>query len=204
MSDTNESGLKRIAQFLYEVGTMRKLARVHRQTLHEDDFTDNIATHSYRVAMIGWQLAKMEGVDPYKVAMMCLLHDIEEIRSNDHNWVHKRYIKVFEDEILKDQLGELPDSELYELASEYNKRESKEAIIVKDADILDQVMLLREYEMRGNSEAAAWLYGRGHKNMSEKFKLEGLKTVSGQKLGQMLYEENPSSWWDKIWTNKNR
>lgn len=203
MDELDQGGYRRIAQFLYEVGTMRKLARVHRQTLHEDDFTDNIATHSYRVAMIGWQLAKLEGADPYKTAMMCLLHDIEEIRSNDHNWVHKRYIKVFEDEILKDQLGELPDPELYDLASEYNKRESKEAVIAKDADILDQVLLLREYEMRGNKEAVNWLWN-GDKASGVKAKLEGIQTEAGKKMGEVMYEENPSSWWDDIWTSKNR
>ena len=203
MADS-DADYKRIAQFLYEVGTMRKLARVHRQTLHEDDFTDNIATHTYRVAMIGWQLAKLEGADPYKVAVMCLLHDIEEIRSNDHNWVHKRYVKIFDEEILKDQLGTMPDTELFDLAMEYEARESREAIIVKDADILDQVLLLREYEMRGNVEAHEWLWGNEKREMRNKFKLEGLQTDSARKLGEAIYEESPSSWWEELWTNKNR
>lgn len=26
---------------------------------------------------------------------MCLAHDIAEVRSNDQNWVHKKYVKVF-------------------------------------------------------------------------------------------------------------
>jgi putative hydrolase of HD superfamily len=67
---------KRIAQFLFEIGSMRKLIRMHRQSLLTDDMSDNIATHSYRVAMIGWHLAMMEKADPYKVVMMCLLHDV--------------------------------------------------------------------------------------------------------------------------------
>ena len=62
-----------LADFLFEIGTMRKILRAHRQTLLTDDMTDNIATHSFRVTMIGWLLAKKEGVDPYKVMMMCFL-----------------------------------------------------------------------------------------------------------------------------------
>ena len=85
MSDNKE---QKIVQFLYEMGTMRKLPRIHRQTFLTDDMSDNIATHSYRVAIIGWFLAKMEGADPYKVVMMCLAHDMPEVRSNDHNWIH--------------------------------------------------------------------------------------------------------------------
>ncbi len=62
------------------MGTMRKVLRMHRQTLLTDDMSDNIATHFYRVALIGWVLAKMEGANPYKTLMMCLLHDMGEVR----------------------------------------------------------------------------------------------------------------------------
>ncbi|HEU5114744.1 MAG TPA: HD domain-containing protein, partial [Candidatus Paceibacterota bacterium] len=136
---------KRIAAFLFEIGTMRKLPRMHRQTLLTDDMSDNIATHSYRVAMIGWFLAKMEGVDPYKVLAMCMIHDLAEIRSGDHNWIHKRYVKIFEDEIRKEQLGTLPYPDLDIIAAEYAERKSAESVVAKDADLLDQILLLKEY-----------------------------------------------------------
>ncbi len=167
--------------------------------------TDNIASHSYRVTLIGWQLAKLEGADAYKTAMMCLLHDLAEIRSNDHNWLHKRYVKVFEEEILKDQLGTLPDQELFELATEYNQRQSRESIIAKDADLLDQILLLKEYELQGNQEAKAWLFGKTSKTENKHLtKLEGIQTESAKKLGEAIYGEHPASWWNELWTDKNR
>ena len=55
----------RIVDFLFEIGTMRKLMRMHRQTLLTDDASDSIASHSYRVSIIGWYLAKKEGADLY-------------------------------------------------------------------------------------------------------------------------------------------
>jgi len=64
----------KIADFLFEIGTMRKLLRMHRQTLLTDDMSDNIASHSYRVALIGWLLAKEEGVDESKVIKMWRRH----------------------------------------------------------------------------------------------------------------------------------
>lgn len=90
---------ERLADFFFEVGTMRRIQRMHRQTLLVEDSSDTIASHSYRVTLIGWHLAKLAGADPYKVVMMCLTHDLGEIRSNDHNWVHKRYVKIYEEEI---------------------------------------------------------------------------------------------------------
>jgi putative hydrolase of HD superfamily len=195
---------ERYADFLFEVGTMRKLLRMHRQTLLTDDMSDNIATHSYRAALIGWILAKREGVDPYKVVMMCLLHDIAEVRSNDHNWVHKRYIKVFEEEITREQLGTLPDRELEEVALEYGARESREAIIAKDADYLDQVLLLREYEWQGNKEAALWLRGKRGEHETSNAQLHKLRTDTAKKLGKAIYDRAPSDWWNELWTSSNR
>lgn len=196
---------KRIAQFLYEMGTMRKLPRIHRQILLTDDMSDNIATHSYRVALIGWHLAKLEGVDPYKVTLMCLLHDVDEVRSNDHNWVHKRYTKVFEDEIIDEQLGTLPFSDFREIAEEYNERKTKEAIVAKDADMIDQLLLLEEYAWQGNKEAEVWLGGKGKKGKKGGHRdLKMIKTSSGKKLGKAIVDEEPSSWWNELWTSKRR
>lgn len=196
-----------ITRFLFEIGTMRKLPRMHRQVLLTDDMSDNIATHSYRVAMTGWFLAKMEKVDPYKVVMMCLSHDLEEVRTGDHNWVHKRYTKVFTDEIMKEQLGTLPFDDLFNILTEYEKRESKEAIVAKDADLLDQVLLLKEYEWQGNKEASIWLHGKpGEESFSGdgNKQLNNLKTESAKDLGKAILEGNPSDWWNMLWTNKNR
>ena len=197
---------KRLASFLFEVGTMRKLLRMHRQTLLTDDMSDNIASHSYRVAIIGWFLAKLEKVDLYKVVMMCLLHDLGEVRSGDHNWVHKRYVKIFEDEIKEEQLGTLPFDDFKILQDEYDERKTKEAIIAKDADLLDQVLLLREYEWQGNREAKVWL-DRKPSNKKDEFgnrQMNNLKTDGARKLGKAILNEVPSDWWNNLWTHENR
>lgn len=199
----NDSTEQKIVRFLFEMGTMRKLPRMHRQTFLTDDMSDNIATHSYRVTLIGWFLAKMEGADPYKIAMMCLMHDMGEVRTGDHNWIHKRYVKIFEDEINEEQLGTLPFPEMKELADEYDKRESIEALIAKDADMLDQIFLLREYVWQGNREAQIWLEGKPGKEQFEE-KRNRFKTESAKKLYEVATTEDPSSWWNNLWTNKNR
>lgn len=191
-----------IANFLYEIGTMRKLARIHRQVLLTDDLSDNIASHSYRVTMICWFLAKEENANPYKTVMMGLLHDTAETRSNDHNWVHKRYITIDEGEINKDQLGTLPHPELKEIIDEYETRESKEALLAKDADTLDQILLLREYEMTGNKEAEQWLYEKEREKT--KVQIKKLKTQTAIKLGEALYDTNPSDWWKNLYTSENK
>ncbi|MBI2623274.1 MAG: HD domain-containing protein [Candidatus Liptonbacteria bacterium] len=194
---------EKLANFLFEAGTMRKLLRVHRQTLLTDDMSDNIASHSFRVALIAWALARKERADVGKVVLMALLHDLGEARSNDHNWVHKRYMKVFNDEIITEQLGGLPFGDLHMLAREYEARKKKEAIIAKDADLLDEILLLREYEWQGNREAMKWLY-EGKGKLRTNAQLKKLKLKSSKELGRAIYEVEPSAWWANLWTSRNR
>lgn len=200
MTDENH---KKIVNFIFEMGTMRKLPRMHRQTFLTDDMSDNIATHSYRVTLIGWFLAKMENADPYKVVMMCLAHDMPEVRTGDHNWIHKRYVKIFEDEIKEEQLGSLPFNDLKEIVDEYDIRESKEAKLAKEADLLDQLFLLREYVWQGNKEAEIWLEGKPGENGKDKY-IERFSTESGKAIAKLALQEDPSSWWNNLWTSKNR
>jgi putative hydrolase of HD superfamily len=205
MKNKKDNFFERVANFLFEVGTMRKLPRMHRQTLLTDDVSDTIASHSYRTALTAWFLAKKEGADPYKTVMMALIHDIAEARTGDHNWVHKRYIKIFEEEIEAEQLGTLPFSDLQELHQEYQERKSKESQLAKQADLLDQILLLREYEWQGNKEATLWLHSKGERNYKEgKVRLKKLTSQAAHKLGETIYKTDPSSWWESLWTSKNR
>lgn len=199
--DKPEEFSQKLANFFFELGTLRKTARSHRQTLLTDDLSDNISSHSYRVTMIGWFLANLENADPYKVVTMCLFHDTGESRSGDQNWVHKKFVKVFEDEIHDDQLKSLPHGEdLHRVNQEYHERKTKEAIITKDADLIDQILLLKEYAWQGNQEASAWL----HEKITDNAQYRGLQTASAKKLARRIFTSKPSDWWSDLWTPNRR
>lgn len=147
--------------------------------------------------MIGLLLAKLEKVDANKVVLMCLLHDIGETRSGDQNWVHKKYVSVDDHEIFRDQFsGIVGEPEFINIHAEYEERKTEEAKIAKDADLLDQILLLREYEWQGNNEAGKWLINKkdGH----------SLWSKSAKKLCKQIIASRPSEWWDNLWTDKRR
>ncbi len=190
---------EQIANFFYELGTMRKTARGHRQTLLTDDLSDNIASHSYRVTAIGYFLAKLEKANVEKVLTMCVFHDTGEARSGDQNWIHKLFVTTHEDEIAQGQPASLPQGkELMAIYSEYQERKTQEAKVAKDADLLDQLLLLKEYTHLGNQEAKAWLTNKHHITM--------LSTKSAKQLGKWILKLKPSDWWSakKMWTPKRR
>ena len=202
MSKKKANKFKGLAGFLFEIGTLRKIPRAHMQSLLAHDLSDNIASHSYRVSVIGWFLAQEERADPYKTVAMSIFHDAGEARSGDQNWIHKKYVKVFEDEIAKDQFENLSQrSELLELVREYKERKTKEAILAKDADLLDQIFLVKEYIWQGNREAESWLKGKGgrpdtHSSM--------LKSKTAKRLARKIIAQEPGDWWKNIWTEKRR
>lgn len=188
--------VNRITKFLYEIGSLKKIARAHRQSLLTDDLSDNIASHCHRVSTIAYFIAKKEGADIGKVLTMAIFHDVGESRSGDQNWVHKRYVKVFDKEILNDQFKDVvDDDELFSTMKEYEVRESLESKIVKDADRLDQYFLIQEYIMRGNKEAVKWLKDKVDRD---------LFTDSAKQLFNELKEVDPADWWKKLWVEKRR
>ena len=197
----NSNQIKRLTSFLYEIGNLRKIIRGHQQTLLASDLTDNIATHSFRVTWIGYFLAKNMKANADKVLKMCLMHDIEEVRSGDHNWIHKKYTKIFEDEIRSEQFSELSGTEeLRQLSKEYDERKTLESKIAKDADLLDQIFLLREYEWQGNKEASIWLGAKTKQSQHEKM----MSTELAKKIAKEIKTQNPSDWWKKAWTSARR
>jgi putative hydrolase of HD superfamily len=186
--------IKNLASFLYEVGTLRRVLRSHQQTLLSVDPADNISSHSFRTAFIGYFLAKGLKANTDKVVKMCLLHDIEEARAGDQNWVHKRYVKVFEKEIREEQLKNLPGSkELLKLSKEYQEGKTLEAKIAKDADLLDEIFLLREYQLQGNKEAIDWLKGTHKKSPGGKSQQERqMSTKLAKEIAKIVKKQKPS------------
>lgn len=198
--------LQKLTAFFFEIGNLRKVLRAHQQMLLTNDLSDNIASHSFRTAFIGYFLAKELGANADRVLKICMIHDIEEVRAGDHNWVHKKYIKVYEDEIREGQLKGLPQSEeLLDLSREYHQRQTQEAKIAKDADLLDQIFLLKEYAVQGNKEAADWLKGGwDHGVYKESEQEKQMFTDLAKEIAREAKKQRQSYWWENIWTPKNR
>jgi len=84
--------MKRIAEFLFEIGMLKRSPRTGYQFLGTGG--ESVADHSFRTAVIGYVLASMEpDADRSKVILMCLFHDFPEARTGDHNYVNKNTLQ---------------------------------------------------------------------------------------------------------------
>lgn len=189
--------MKNIPHLLFEISTLRQIQRSHAQSLLHTHFTDTIAAHSHLVSVIAFFLGETAKADMAKILTMALFHDMTEARSGDQNWTHKRYVTVHEDEIMQDIEAVLPaESRLIRSLKEYEKRESLEAKLVKDADIIAQLILVKEYASTGHAEAQRWL-DNDHMSVH-------LSTNIGKELWSDMKDIHPQDWHSTIKTNKNR
>jgi len=182
------STLNRDIEFLFEIGCMRFIQRTWRQFLNPD--FENLSEHTLRVAWIAMTIAKHEAVtDLGKIVKMALMHDLSESRSVDVHYVSRQFTDRHEKEALIDTIADTAlREEIFAICEEYEKRESIEAKIVKDADNLDVDFELREQAVRGFQLESDW------KSMRQKVAETKLFTKTAKKMWDELQAANPNAW----------
>jgi putative hydrolase of HD superfamily len=180
---------KKIINFLAEAGQLKRVKRSGWWVIGIKD-PESVAEHCFRCAVLGYILAKMEKADPYKVAMMALFNDIHEARINDLHKMGHSYIDFREAEmkVFKEQIGLLPAAmggELSLLRGEYDKQSSKEAVIARDADILECVFQAKEYLEFGVKDAQSFI------DVGKRY----LKSRSAKALVKSMQSWKSKDWW---------
>ena len=177
--------MKNIANFLFEVGMLKRTPRTGFQFLGSG--AESVAEHSFRAAMIGYTLAQMDGqADVGRVLQLCLFHDIPEARIGDLNYVNKKYVKPDEEKAVEDLARQLPFGDDYRSTLlEFMAKETHEAKLAHDADQLEMVLSLKEYKDLGNRYADEWY----------PFSLQRLQTEVAKQLAETIWETDSSKWW---------
>ncbi|MFO7766942.1 MAG: HD domain-containing protein [Pelovirga sp.] len=177
--------MKNIANFLFEVGMLKRTPRTGFQFLGSG--AQSVAEHSFRTAMIGYALAQLDDkADVGRVLQLCLFHDIPEARTGDLNYVNKKYVQVDEQKAVDDLADQLPFGDDYRATlTEFIARESYEAQLAHDADQLEMVLSLKEHKDLGNRYADEWY----------PFSRLRLKTDIAKELAETIWETDSSKWW---------
>lgn len=180
--------LQRDVDFLFEMGNIRLIDRMWRR-FHNVNFA-NLAEHHFRVFWIAMVIAAHEeNVDIAKVAKMTLIHDVAESRTGDVDYLARQYVDRHEELAIKDMLGgSVLEGEFYALWEEYEKRESLEAKIAKDADNLDVDFELAEQAVSGDPLQQRW---QDNRQFVAKKKLY---TDTAKRLFEQLEKSDPHAW----------
>ncbi len=183
--------------FLFEVGSMRNIPRAWIQHLGVPCASN--LEHMMRVVFLALLIARREGKgDENTIVRMALVHDLPETRTADLAYVHKVYTETADDRAARDLFAGTSFGDFEKIHTKYEKRDSIEARIVKDADNLDIDIELKELEEQGHKLPAKW------RAMRKFVRDKKLYTKTAKKLWDDLQKANVAQWhmkankWKKI------
>ena len=189
--------MKALAEFLFEVGMLKKTPRSGYQFLGSG--CESVAEHVLRTLYIGYVLCKMDPqADELKVLRLCLVHDLPEARTGDMNYVNKKYVTVDERKAVRELAEPLFfGGEIEGAIDEFNGKLTRESLLARDADQLSLILQLKECGDLGNRYSSEWI----------SFALRRLATENAQKLAEAILKTDSSDWWFKDksdwWVNGN-
>lgn len=181
-----------LTDFFFELGMMKKIA--HSGTKFAGvRHPDTLGEHTCRAAQIGFCLASAQDANAEKVAMMCLMHDIGEIRIGDAHRIAQRYLDILpaETRAVREQTENLPRplrEKIRGLWHEFAEQKTPESKIAYDADLLETILQAKEYLDTGYRAAKRWLANGG----------KYLKTNLAKKLFAEIKKTPFTDWWDHL------
>ncbi|MCK4714966.1 MAG: HD domain-containing protein [Candidatus Aenigmarchaeota archaeon] len=186
--------LRDLADYLFSLGMLKRTERSGWRTIGIQE-PESVAEHSFVSALVGAELAKMEGADETKVVRMCLLHDLHELRMGDLNKMNKRYLKMDEGKAFAETVrGSIHESEMKALFREMNAGKSKEALLVRDAHALEMMLEAKFLLDSGNPYAKDWIRSARAK----------LKSRSAKKLAQVIERQDSLGWMMKLFEEERK
>jgi len=188
----NKKQLGKLLNFITEAGMLKRVRRSGWWVLGIKD-VETVADHSFRCAVLGYIIARMENVPAYKALLMTIFNDIHEARINDLHKMSQRYFKYQkgENKAFDEQIHFLPKDirvELKEMRQEYLRQKTRPSIIARDADILECLIQAKEYQEYGYKEAFKFM------KKAPSF----LKTKSAKQLWRSAKNAQLNKWWEKL------
>jgi len=177
--------MKEIANLLFEAAHLKKTPRSGFNFLGAGK--ESVAEHTFCTLFIAWVMAKMEThVDALRLISMCLVHDLPESRMGDLNYVQKQYVTANETAALDHVGGGTslgPD--ISDLVQEFNKGETLEARLAKDADQISLLIELKTLADIGFKPPHKWL----------PVVRKRLQTETGKQIAAAIAQTDWDTWW---------
>ncbi|MFA5232538.1 MAG: YfbR-like 5'-deoxynucleotidase [Candidatus Paceibacterota bacterium] len=186
---------KDIVNYIFEMGILSKELHNGMKLIGVDNL-HSIGEHALRAAQIGYILTVLENkkhnlnLSPERVASILVFHDNGEVRIGDLHKIASRYIdsRQAEENAFLDQADLLPEEakkEITKYFKEIEERTTKEGVIAKDADWLENAFEAKEHYDLGNQLAMDWINNVG----------AALETDSAKEIFETMKETRFTDWW---------
>lgn len=174
-----------MANIIYEASVVKRMLRTGWQRL--GDNSEGVGEHSFMTAVIAYLIARdismkndpERRVNMEKIMVMSVFHDFHEGRTGEIDKVAKLYLIRNQDKANRD-IFEGKDDELLKLLNEYEEKESLEAKIVYEANVIAFGVECKLLVEKGNTNAQEWLDSNTERlRLPESVQL--MKTLRGMK-----------------------
>jgi putative hydrolase of HD superfamily len=190
--------MQSVARFAYEAGQLKRLPRAGWALAGVSD-PESVAEHSWRVGVLAYMIAVLEGADPNRAAALGLFHDLPEARIGDVPSVGRPYVTTPSPQhVTADQVAGLPEPLARHISALIDEHEgakkpdaTPEARCSRDADKLDCLIQAREYQAQGNQQLQPWIDSM----------IAAVSTDTGKRLGESALKVSPGSWWAEFAAN---
>ena len=184
--------MKDIANLLFEAAHLKRTPRSGFNFLGAG--RESVAEHTFCTLFIAWVMTKVEtDVDALRLISMCLVHDLPESRIGDINYVQKQYVAADETLAMNHMGGNTSlGSDISDLVHEFNKGETLEARLAKDADQISLVIELKTLADIGFKPPHKWL----------PYVLKRLQTETGKQIAEAIAQTDWDTWWFKNYVDR--
>ncbi len=153
---------KQLTNLIYEAANVKRMLRTGWQRLGDNE--EGVGEHSFMTAVIAYLLARQinaagdtsRQASMEKIFIMSIFHDFHEGRTGEMDKMAKRYMTRHED-IANEDIFKGVDDELLVLLNEYEAKQSLEALIVYEANIIAFGVECRILMEKGNTHAKEWM-----------------------------------------------
>ena len=185
--------LKNITNLIYEAGAVKRMRRTGWMILGDND--EGVGEHSFMTCVIAYLLAKQINADPSTtlrasmetVLVMSVFHDFHEARTGDLDKIAKFYMTRDQDKANRDIFKGI-DDELLKTLDIYEQKQTIEARIVFEANVIAFAVELKLLIEKGNVRAQEWLDANTKR----------LRIAEAVALADNLNKTSSQDWWITI------
>ena len=186
---------KQLTNLVFEAAVVKRMQRTGWQILGDNE--EGVGEHTFMTCVIAYFLAKqlnpskdsgqVQQINMEKVLVMAVFHDFHEARTGDLDKIASFYMTRDQDKANRDIFKGV-DDELLASLEEYEKKESLEARIAYEANVIAFLVELKLLVEKGNTHAKEWLDGN----------LDRLRLPEAIALAKDLAQTDSHDWWKHL------
>lgn len=186
---------KSITNLVYEAAVVKRMQRTGWQILGDNQ--EGVGEHTFMTCVIAYFLAKemiqSQALGSEKpgfmetVLVMSVFHDFHEARTGDLDKIATFYMTRDQDKANRDIFAGI-DGGLLTRLDEFEKKESLEARVAYEANVIAFLVELKLLEEKGNTHAREWLDGN----------LTRLRLPEAIELAKDLASSDSHDWWKNL------